>query len=176
MNIEVNEHIVLKRNDETAIPSLVKYLNDPTIYANTLKIPSPYHTEDGATFLKLCDDFEAEHGKQNDWGIYKEDELIGGIGLLFNHGVDSHKSEFGYWLAAPFRGQGIMTQVVNRFATFCFNDYKLVRLEAQVFVDNPASAKVLEKAGFKNLGLHRKAHKKNGEYIDALFFERVHAY
>lgn len=176
MDIIVNEHISLKRNDDSAIPYFIKYLNDPTIYANTLKVPSPYNESDGHDFLKHCNDFEAEHGKQKDWGIYQGEELIGGIGLLFNHGVDSHKSEIGYWLAAPFRGQGIMTQVVNRFASFCFNDYKLVRLEAQVFFENPASAKVLEKAGFKNLGLHRKAHKKDGAYQDALFFERVSAY
>ncbi len=99
--------------------------------------------------------------------------LIGGIGAFMKTGLDGHLDEIGYWLAEPFRGQGIMTEVVRRYTQWLFDSRPaLVRIEAGVFAHNPASAKVLEKAGFAREGYARQLHVKNGVYIDAVLMAK----
>jgi RimJ/RimL family protein N-acetyltransferase len=48
-----------------------------------------------------------------------------------------------------------------------------VRLEADVFAWNPASARVLEKAGYQLEGRLRKAVCKDGQVIDRLVYGRL---
>jgi [ribosomal protein S5]-alanine N-acetyltransferase len=47
-----------------------------------------------------------------------------------------------------FWGRGIMTEAVAALTDFCFDNFPLRRTSAEVFANNPASASVLEKAGF----------------------------
>jgi len=49
----------------------------------------------------------------------------------------------------------------------------LVRIEARVYTHNPASAKVLEKAGFEREGILRKATKKKDQLIDVILFSKI---
>ncbi len=166
----VNEHIILEpfRSADKAV--LIRYLNDAELYANTLKVPSPYTESDADDWLKRVKAQEEAPGGVSDWSIrHREHGLIGGIGAFIKTGIDGHLDEIGYWLAAPFRGQGIMTEVVERFTQWLFETRPaLVRIEAGVFTYNPASARVLEKAGFIREGVAKKLHYKNGVYIDAI--------
>ena len=57
-------------------------------------------------------------------------------------------AEIGYWLAKPHWGLGIATEAVGLFADFAHDMAWIERLEAAVFVENAASARVLEKNGF----------------------------
>lgn len=161
----------LRSGDE---PQLVQYLNDPELYANTLFIPYPYTESDARDFLMLNRDLEAAHQTHFNWMITDhEDQVIGGIGLLYEHGITSHKSGFGYWLGAPFRSRGMMTEIVLTFCDLIFDQTGLTRLEAMVYTHNPASARVLEKSGFTLEGLMRHAVKKEGNYVDAWFYARL---
>jgi len=51
----------------------------------------------------------------------------------------------GYWLGEEFWGRGIMTEAVTAVTDFCFENFPLRRISAEVFANNPASARVLEK-------------------------------
>jgi hypothetical protein len=79
---------------------------------------------------------------------------VGGIGIRI--GVDVHRqtAELGYWLGQEFWGRGIMTEAVAAFTDFCFEEFQLRRIHAEPFANNPASARVLEKAGFAFEGTH----------------------
>ncbi|MDX1408221.1 MAG: GNAT family protein [Saprospiraceae bacterium] len=171
--IRVNQEIILTGITEEDLEVLVERINDPTIYANTLKVPYPYGHSDGKHFIRHVLDFESVHGMQKDWAIRRDNTLIGGIGLLYEQGLQSHRSEIGYWLATPYRNQGIMTAVIRAFVEAVFAGTDLVRLDAHVFVDNPASGRVLEKAGFQREGLLKKAYLKDGVYRDAFLYATV---
>ena len=67
-------------------------------------------------------------------------------------------------------GQGIMTAIVPRLCEFAFAELGLVKIVAQVFAGNAASAKVLEKSGFVQEGYLREHHLKDGKYLDARLF------
>ncbi len=176
MQIIVNEQITLSPFAPTDKPNLLKYLNDPVLYANTLHIPHPYTEADADEWFRIvADRREKLGGTVANFAIRHRDEgLIGGIGLFVHTGLDGHRDELGYWLAQPFRNQGIMTEVVRRFTAFQFeNRPNLLRMEALVFTHNPASMRLLEKVGYVREGLLRKIVVKNGQPIDAVMLAFV---
>ncbi len=71
--------------------------------------------------------------------------------------------------AKPYWGKGIASEALAEFSKALFLNTDLVRLYASVFEGNTASAKVLEKCGFKLEAIFEKA-----IYKDGLFFNEYH--
>ena len=174
-NIPINNLLRLTAFEPGDKPNLLLYMNDEELYNNTLRVPSPYTAADADTWLGICAGELAEHGRPLNWAIRHHSEgVIGGIGCFLRTGPEGHRDEIGYWLAAPYRGNGIMTTVIQSFCAWLFDQRKsLVRIEAKVFSFNPASARVLEKAGFEREGFARKHTIKNGELIDVILMAKI---
>lgn len=174
MKITINDQLFLQPLRMDDKEPLARYINDQDIHNNTLTIPFPYTEKDAETFIKLVLERSALYGLTNNWSIqHREHGFIGDIGLQVNYGVESHKDAIGYWLARPFWGQGIMTEVIKTFSDYCFEYRELSRLEATVFTHNIGSIRVLEKAGFEQEGMMRKAYVKGGRYLDAFMYARI---
>ncbi len=157
-------------------PNLVKYLNNQIIFQNTLHIPYPYSETDAKNWLlTVAEKLEENVGEETQFAIRHADfGVIGGIGVFFHSGRDGHRDELGYWIAEPFRGQGLMTKVILAFSGFQFQIRpQLVRLEAFVFDFNLASLRVLEKCGFEKEGFHRKYQLKKGKFLDAFSLAKI---
>lgn len=154
---------------------LVQYLNDPVIRRDTLRIPIPYTDEAAASWLITVAENREKLGMEANWVIrHHKNGFLGSIGRALINNGESHLDEIGYWLAAPFRGQGIMTAVVQAYSTWLFDQHPdLVRIEANVFPHNPASVRVLEKAGFEREGYSRKLHCKNGVFLDSIRMAKI---
>lgn len=74
-------------------------------------------------------------------------------------------------VASDYWGKGIATRAVKMAANAVFVEWgHLERLEAVVDVENPASQRVLEKAGFKREGVLRKYYLLKGKPRDAVMF------
>jgi [ribosomal protein S5]-alanine N-acetyltransferase len=174
-HIQINEKIYLTEVRQTDKPYFVKYLNDAEISANTLQIPHPYTEGDAEFFLKLSSDNLRKHKQVVNWAIRDENgDLIGGIGRMMKSDMGSkHKDEIGYWLAQPFRSQGIMTEVVQVFCDYLHQNFNIIRIEAVIFPHNSASMRVVEKAGFEREAYCRKYHIKKGEPIDGVMFVKI---
>jgi [ribosomal protein S5]-alanine N-acetyltransferase len=155
--------------------TLVRHLQDQEIYRNTLRIPSPYQDSDAEWWLAHVAKLQEQHGVPNQWAIrHHVHGHIGNIGMFVHDGLQNHLDEIGYWLAAPYRGHGIMTQAVVALCTEMFAQRpQLVRIEAGVFSDNPASIRVLEKAGFDREGTIRKRYFKDGVYLDSVMMSKI---
>lgn len=172
--IIINDQIVLTEFRHEDKSNLVRYLNDPVVYQNTLTIPSPYYEADADKWLEIARANREKYGRLTNWAIrHREEGLIGGIGRMALTGMEGHRDEIGYWLAAPFRGRGIMTEVVKKLSAFLFSSTPLVRIEAHVYEYNPASARLLEKAGFRREGFCRKFAVKDGQLIDAILLAKI---
>lgn len=105
------------------------------------------------------------------WGItLKGDNTV--IGMCgFNYWVrHDHRASVGYDLARSYWGQGIMTEAVRAVVDFGFASMDLNRIEADADSRNPASARVLEKVGFRREGVQREQFYENGGYYDLLLF------
>jgi ribosomal-protein-alanine N-acetyltransferase len=76
-------------------------------------------------------------------------------------------------LGEEFWGRGIMTEVVTAVTDFCFDNFPLRRISAEVFANNPASARVLEKAGFTFEGRLKDNVVKDGQVLHSLLYART---
>lgn len=74
--------------------------------------------------------------------------------------VNARQGELGYWVAVPFHGSGIATAAAMMVVEFAFGELKLARLIAHTMEKNPASARVLEKLGFRFVSSEPNTHPK----------------
>ncbi len=174
MSINISPSFTLSPPTEADIPSYIKYLNDPFIYAGTLRIPKKYTEQDARDFIAYTEKKQQEYGRYLNFVIRdKKNSVMGGIGLHGFYGPGSHREEVGYWMAAPFRGKGIMSEVLEKFSEYARKEWGYVRLEAPIFDGNIPSQRVAEKSGYVSEGLIKKAYFKDGKYIDGMMFARV---
>lgn len=156
------------------IAAIVKGCNDETVFQNTLTLPFPYDERDARWFIEDNRAFEAQHHRQKSWALRTElGELIGVIGRQFRHGLLDHKDEIGYWLARPYWGQGLMTLAVQHYTDHLMTREHLLRVEAMVFSHNPASQRVLEKAGYTLEGTLRRYSQKGPKLLDNQLYSRL---
>lgn len=101
------------------------------------------------------------------------DALLGGLTLgLIRRGV-SQTGTLGYWMGAPWAGQGLMTDAVNTLCNHAFGPLHLRRIEAACLPGNAASRKVLERNGFQLEGLARQYLCIAGEWADHVTYARL---
>ena len=74
-------------------------------------------------------------------------EVLGAISLTR---LDRGQSQVGYWVAPAFWNTGVATEAVRRLIEA--NPHGARTLFAEVFQDNPVSARVLTNCGFEYLG------------------------
>ena len=128
--------------------ALVNAIADEAIVRNLATAPWPYRMRDAEAFLASPRDpvlpslliFERGDGAP---------QLVGSCGLGRR---PSGSVELGYWIGRRFWDHGYATEagiaLVDIARTLGFR-----QLEASHFIDNPASARVLEKLGFQSTGL-----------------------
>ncbi len=152
-------------------PALLEYLNTRDIYDTTLNIPFPYLKSHADSWLQRRAEQRQRLAKDVCLVIRNSaGKLIGAVSAdSFELGT-THKAEIGYWLAKPFWGRGIMTDAVRTYVDYAFRELSVVRLTAHTFEFNLASARVLEKNGFKLEGRLRKHLMKDGKLIDARLY------
>jgi [ribosomal protein S5]-alanine N-acetyltransferase len=99
--------------------------------------------------------------------------LVGGANLNNVRRRAAQMATLGYWMGAPFAGQGLMTEAVGAVVPFAFRLLKLERIEAACIPENLASVRVLEKTGFRREGLAREYLAIAGQRRDHLLFARL---
>lgn len=67
-----------------------------------------------------------------------------------------HRLEFGYVLARPWWGQGLMTEVLTEIVAWALRQDRVFRGSSYCDVANIGSARVMEKAGLIREGLLRR--------------------
>ncbi len=87
------------------------------------------------------------------------------------------QGEVGYWLHPPARGRGILAEALppvidHAFAPMTEGGLGLTRLHAETDIDNAASQRLLEGAGFRRWGEDRSAFRRvDGTLTDGAHFE-----
>ena len=150
--------------------SLVKHANNRKVWIALRDIfPHPYTIEDANTFLKSV----INSDPVTLFCVEANGAAVGGIGIRIGTDVHRRTAELGYWLGEEFWRRGIMTEAVAAFTDFCFEEFQLRRIYAEPFANNPASARVLEKAGFTFEGRLKNNVLKDGELLDSLLYART---
>jgi [ribosomal protein S5]-alanine N-acetyltransferase len=72
----------------------------------------------------------------------------------------------GYYLGAPYAGQGLMSEAIALVLTHAFTEMRLHRVEANIQPDNTASLALVAKLGFVREGYSRRYLKIRGRWRD----------
>ena len=129
-------------------PALASAIADEAIARNLANVPWPYRMRDAEAFLASPRDpvlpslliFERTQSTPR---------LVGACGLGRR---PSGAVEMGYWIARPHWGRGYATEACAALIEIA-RMLGLASLEGSHFIDNPGSARVLEKLGFRARGV-----------------------
>jgi ribosomal-protein-alanine N-acetyltransferase len=150
--------------------SLARYANNRKIWLGVRdRFPHPYTIQDAHEFLQRARTEEPDMK----FCIEIEGAAVGGIGLHPGEDVHRYTATVGYWLGEEFWGCGVMSEAVTAVIDFCFDNFPLRRISAEVFANNPGSARVLEKAGFSFEGRLKHYVLKEGQVLDSLMYART---
>jgi RimJ/RimL family protein N-acetyltransferase len=145
----VADDLILRPRRPDDVDAIVAACQDPSISRWTM-VPSPYTREDALTFLAHSAE-EALAGEAV--GLLAVDDagtLLGSFSLMDLRREPGY-GEIGYWLAAGARGRGVATRAVRMLTDWGHDALGLERIECHVHVDNAASQRVPERAGYVRL-------------------------
>ncbi len=149
-----------KKGDEV---SLQKNANNPSVSRFLLnRFPSPYTMEAAIHWVNNL----VDQDPLVNFAITIDDQVVGGIGLELREDVYRKTALLGYWLSEELWGKGIVTEAVKLMTQYAFDHLDIIRLQAGVLDKNPASMRVLEKAGYTKEGVLRNAAIKRGDIMD----------
>ncbi|MGH2756750.1 MAG: GNAT family N-acetyltransferase [Actinomycetota bacterium] len=143
--------------------------DDPVILRWTMR-PLPF-TRDSATEWIQERHEHRRAGKQLPFAIAHPDsnDLIGAI-WLGRFDREAQRAEFGYWVTARERGKGVASRAVALVAEWALKERGLVRVQILAPLENPASQRVAEKAGFTKEGLLRSYRRIEGHHTDLIMY------
>ncbi len=144
---------------------------DPLI-ARFVPIPQPYTDADARRFVEV---------RRREWGADDErsfaivdpatDHLLGAIA---RHGPVGHRATFGYWLAPEARGRGVATRALRLVVDWTLATTGAIRLDLWTDLENEASGRVAERAGFEREGIRRAWDlDREGRALDVVFYVLV---
>ncbi len=149
-----------KKGDEV---SLQKHADNPKVSACLMdRFPSPYTIDEAELWVNSL----LHQDPLVNFAITVNGQVMGGIGLEPRQDVYHKTAILGYWLSEELWGRGIMPEAVKLVTSYAFTQLDFIRIQASVYSKNPASMRVLEKAGYTKEGIMRNAVTKNGVVMD----------
>ena len=138
--------------------------------AATTRVPHPYPEGMALAFAE-----DAERARQRreafSFAVLDGETVVGSCGLK-HFDWDARQGEIGYWIGVPYWGRGYATEAVRLVSAFGRDDLGLRRIVAEVLEGNDASARVLEKAGYRRDGTFTNAnHRHAGQPTTRFVFD-----
>jgi RimJ/RimL family protein N-acetyltransferase len=126
-------------------PELTRAIGHEPVVRMLSRVPWPYREEHARAWIATTKDARLPNALVT---LPKEDgRIIGGCGLHEDEG----RIEVGYWIAPAYWGRGYATEALRGVLSLA----QLIghrRIVSRHAMDNPASGRVLRKAGFRPTG------------------------
>ena len=128
------------------------------------RLPYPYDEADADWWLGMVAEND---GKEGVWrAIVVDGQIVGSISVERMADEERNVGSIGYMILTPFWSRGICTKAVRQICEIAFRKLTLVRIIGEVFPENLASARVLEKNGFRLEETKAEAIVKGGKAMD----------
>jgi len=149
------ERLLLRRPCMSDADGFVKYFQDRQITHFIPLIPVPYKRKHAVAWLRLVSrgPQKRPEGLSYPLTIEMDGEMVGGIGMRWE--ADDKTANIGYWIAAPFRGQGLATEAARAVTSFAFSTLGAQKVWATADADNAASHRVLNHCAMRREGTLR---------------------
>lgn len=150
--------LVLRVPDADDAERITALAGDFDVARMTTSMPHPFHRHHAESFLSRVQALDP--AREAVFAIALEDEgLIGVIGFhpsaitgAAPAGERRVAAEIGYWLGRPYWGRGLATEAACAALNWVRTAWRRRMVVSGHFADNPASGRVLEKAGFLYTG------------------------
>ena len=142
-------------------PDVMKYISRPL--TTTLELARAWisvvidalKNSNGITWCMCLKENPAEH--------------VGNVGL-WRWEKENHRAEIGYMINPSLQGNGLMCEAVREVLRYGFTELNLHSIEGRIDPRNEASARVLERTGFKKEGYLRESYNLRGEFVDTAIY------
>ena len=167
--IETDRLILRRFTMEDAEPMFRNWASDDEV---TKHLTWPTHESVEITRMVLSD-WTGSYPEPDfyNWAItLKEngDEPIGSIAVV-RINPDTACAAMGYAMSRAHWRKGIMPEALKALVDFLFGEVGFNRIEAEHDVNNPASGRVMEKAGLRYEGTLRQSGRSNQGIIDVVW-------
>ncbi len=170
------ERLTLRPLAPEDAPALHRLINDWEVTRTLAAVPFPYPRELADEWIGLAR-AQIEAGTAYHLAVTgtegEQELLVGGVGLRL--AADRRSGALGYWVGRRFWGHGVATEAAGRLARWALANLDLDLLTAQVASDNAASAAVLRRIGFRQVGEGRETFASRGGKQAVLHFEATRA-
>lgn len=172
------------KNVKNRFPLIGERVSLVPLETDDIRAMAPFFSDVKEIYYYLPDALLPRNLKQleslmEDWNDGKEnfvfacrlkEKTIGLVTLSYVDPISGH-AELGVMLAEPeYRGRGLAQEAMRLIIDYAFSELRLHRLYARVARDNEASLKLFRQLGFTEEGTMREAMRREGRYIDLLFF------
>jgi RimJ/RimL family protein N-acetyltransferase len=132
-------------------PDVARIAGDARIADTTLRIPHPYPEGAAEAWIGTHETLrESRVASVLAITELRGGALVGAIGLEIAEG--GREAELGYWVAPDNWDSGYATEAAAAMLAHAFSDaFSIERVIARYFLRNPASGRVLEKAGMRDV-------------------------
>ncbi len=144
------ERLVLRRLVDDDSDEIAAKINSYNISKNLARVPFPYTLADAHEFVAWTKTFDHRSSFMTLRLKAAADEIIGVIS--YDWVEPKQLADLGYWMVLQHWGKGLMSEAAIAMADHAFTVSGLQTLSSCFFNDNPASGKVLARAGFEVVG------------------------
>jgi RimJ/RimL family protein N-acetyltransferase len=145
----ITDRLILRPPAEDDAEAITMLADNYKVAVMLSRLPYPYRIEHARDFIAWAGKQPAD---ETVLGIHRKDERQTFIGVVSCERRDGDVPELGYWLGEPYWGKGYMSEAVRAVVAKAFAVWRHERLVSGCRLQNHASRRILEKAGFEHVG------------------------
>ncbi|MEG1587132.1 MAG: GNAT family protein [Bacteroidales bacterium] len=156
----LTDEIILRDWHPSDASTLVRILNNFHISTQLPHLlPSPYTLRHARVFIGMTNCC----GNRLEKAIEQAGTIVGGISLIPQEDIWRKNAELRFFLDEIHWKSGIMSCALAKMIRYIFDNFDFERIYSPILEGNDAGVRVLEKVGFTQEGLLRKAAYKEGK-------------
>ncbi len=158
--------------EEKHFPSLFEFESKNREWFEQFVPPRPASYESYASFRELTDHLIEEHeeGTGFFYVVVQDGEVIARANII---NITDDEAEIGYRVCESWSGKGVASFATQQMIEIARDELELKLLTAKAAINNLASMKVLEKAGFVRAGQERNALVVQGKTLTLGYYEKT---
>ena len=153
------------------VDDVTELISDPTTLRHT-RVPEPPPEGFARGWYERYEQGREARSKEA-FAIVGDDGAFLGLALAPAIDDEAAEAELGYIVAAHARGRGVASEALRQLTAWAFEERGIQRAYLLIDVENAASSKVAERAGYRLEGVMRSAYLKQGRRGDTQLWARL---
>lgn len=139
------------------------------LYKGTASLPYPYTEDAAASWIK---NHEENFNSDIIYEFAITDKTTGKLygSICLTNKKSNQNGELGYWIGEEYWGNGYATEAAKALIEFAFQKKGFHKVFARHYASNPASGKVMEKAGMTYEGTLKEHMYKIDHFEDVVCY------